>query len=151
MRHGDTYTVKTGGIPAKPKPETPRRRFYFWEQVEKSSGCWVYTGYLNDGYGYHGGKLAHRLSYEELVGPIPEGLEIDHLCRNPPCVNPAHLEPVTRAENIRRRFALITHCKNGHEFTTENTRIVGVTQRKCRACAAAASARYMARKKAKAA
>ena len=84
-----------------------------WEQrllasfATPSDGCWVWAGSItSEGYGsfYRGKNLkAHRVVYEFLVGPIPDGLTIDHLCRNKPCVNPAHLEVVTRAENIARR------------------------------------------------
>jgi hypothetical protein len=84
-----------------------------------------------------GRDMAHRWSYEYHVGPIPEGLDIDHLCRNRACVNPEHLEPVTRAENIRRAAQVKTHCPSGHEYTEENTYIrPGTIHRKCRACAA---------------
>ena len=90
--------------------------------------CWQWLGSLNrNGYGNccHNGKgmPAYRFAYEFLVGPVPDGLELDHLCRNPPCVNPAHLEPVTHQENIRRHFATITHCPQGHDYTAENTRL----------------------------
>lgn len=65
--------------------------------------CWNYDGRLDrDGYGRAAKGLVHRLSYEALVGPIPEGLELDHLCQNRACYNPAHLEPVAHAENMRR-------------------------------------------------
>lgn len=79
----------------------------FWSKVDKGDDCWVWTGWTDrDGYGALdvGGKFtrAHRFAYEELVGPIPEGLTIDHLCRVKHCVNPAHLEPVTAEENTRR-------------------------------------------------
>lgn len=82
----------------------------FTKYFEQGEGCWLWLGSLTDkGYGrfYMGGKryLAHRYSYEHFVGPIPEGLEPDHLCRVPACVNPAHLEPVTRSENTRRGWA----------------------------------------------
>lgn len=81
-----------------------------WERVEVTGFCWNWTGYRNrGGYGRYMHQkrmqLAHRVSYELLVGPVPDGLVIDHLCRNPSCVNPDHLEPVTNAENIRRGLA----------------------------------------------
>lgn len=94
------------------------------------SGCLLWTGSL-DGHGYgqildkprkQGGRLVmvHRVAYETWVGPIPEGLVLDHLCRVPRCCNPYHLEAVTQAENMRR--ARKTHCKRGHEYTPETSR-----------------------------
>jgi hypothetical protein len=76
----------------------------------------------------------HRAVYERYVGPIPPGLEIDHLCRVRNCVNPAHLEAVTRGENVRRQMAVITHCPQGHEYTTANTRVGRDRKRGCRRC-----------------
>lgn len=89
---------------------SPEERF--WRLVEKGdpSSCWIWTGKKGSkGYGLahvDGGRQAqaHRVAYELLVGPIPDGLEIDHTCNVRPCVNPDHLEPVTHAENVRRRF-----------------------------------------------
>ena len=79
--------------------------------------------------------LAHRWSYEHFIAPIPRGLEIDHLCRNRRCVNPAHLEPVTSGENTRRGYwGLRTHCNHGHEFTDENTMRDKKGSRLCRQC-----------------
>lgn len=108
-------------------------------------GCWLWTARINNrGYGEYSlsgqRKLAHRASYELLVGPIPDGHELDHLCRTPRCVNPAHLEPVTHLENMGRSVtATKTHCKNGHEFDAENTRLDRNGHRRCRACRTIAS------------
>ncbi len=120
---------------------------YFMErvQMEPMSGCWLWVGPVSwNGYGecIRAGvrTRAHRDSYEHFVGPIPSGLQIDHLCRQRCCVNPEHLEPVTQRENVLRgeglsaKRAAQTHCKYGHEFTYENTRITNLRQRKCRAC-----------------
>lgn len=88
----------------------PDHEALFWAKVDKDGpdGCWLWTGFRRPaGYGQTGrnrgsAKQAHRVAYEMLVGPIPAGMELDHLCRMTPCVNPAHLEPVTPAENRRR-------------------------------------------------
>jgi hypothetical protein len=79
----------------------------FWPKVNKGETCWLWQGAVATGYGvFNAGSgkavYAHRFAYEELVGPIPNGLTLDHLCRTPRCVNPEHLEPVTQAENSRR-------------------------------------------------
>jgi hypothetical protein len=117
------------------------------------SGCWEWTGAVNaNGYGivavHRKTEGAHRVVYEILAGSIPAGLHIDHLCRNRRCVNPAHLEPVTQAENNRR--AMRTHCLRGHEFTPENTyrppRTSRAPERFCRQCQ---RDKYQARKAAK--
>ena len=115
------------------------------------SGCWVWNLHLDrKGYGratYRGvaGSLAHRIAYERLVGPVPEGMQLDHLCNNPRCVSPNHLEPVTNAENARRAAARRTHCQNGHEYTPANAYVRGAT-RYCRRCNAEAVRRYKSRK-----
>jgi hypothetical protein len=94
------------------------------------SGCWPWLAATTNGYGvaWDGDRQvpAHRLMYELLVGPIPAGLELDHLCRNHGCVRPDHLEPVSHAENVRRGESGAhqrrkTHCPQGHEYTEENT------------------------------
>jgi hypothetical protein len=122
----------------------------FWERVspEPNSGCWLWTGAYqtkNGGYGrlYDSpGRLryAHAIAWELYRGPIPEGTEIDHLCRVTICVNPDHLEPVTHRENMLRGKAPSavnnrkTHCIRGHEFTAENTMHIKNGDRRCRAC-----------------
>ncbi len=106
----------------------------FWKLVDKTDKCWNWNGSRNaDGYGqFHrnGSNIgAHRYSYELNVDKIPEGLVIDHLCRNRSCVNPAHLEPVTQKENCLRgtspwaNNARKTHCKYGH-LLSENRRCI---------------------------
>lgn len=130
----------------------------FWDKVEATGFCWLWTGYVRrTGYGavgFEGRKwLVHRLAYEILVGPIPDGLVIDHLCRVKHCVNPDHLEPVTAEENTRRgfgvgaKFSRRTHCLNGHEWTEENTGMRGGKWRYCKSCERTkAKAKWAARK-----
>lgn len=125
----------------------------FWARVNKTMGCWEWTGGRTDGYGvmYVGKegkrriyKKAHRISYELNVGVIPPGMVIDHLCRNPACVRPEHLEPVTIRENTLRGrgrgavYRLRSACINGHEFDEKNTLLrqtrTGAVARVCRTC-----------------
>lgn len=115
----------------------PRLPSRFWNQVRRGT-CWEWTGRRTRGYGQFGwngrGWFTHRLAYEALVGPIPDGLVLDHLCRNPPCVNPNHLEPVTQGENVRRGYwGTRTHCSNGHEYTPEST-YQTTGRRRCAPC-----------------
>jgi hypothetical protein len=114
--------------------------------IDSPTGCWVFEGAKSsNGYGHVSVTVApsrqtyphaHRVVYEALVGPIPDGLVLDHLCRNPPCVNPSHLEPVTSAVNTRRGApATATACIHGHQFTPENTyRSPTRGRRQCRTC-----------------
>jgi len=139
---------------------TPQTRPYFtlpapirfWAKINRQSGrswngtpCWEWTGKIRpDGYARFGispgvTEYAHRYAYMLLVGTIPPDLTLDHLCRNRCCVNPDHLEPVTRGENVLRGEGFMaqqkrqTHCKYGHLFDEANTRIYR-GQRKCREC-----------------
>ena len=126
--------------------------------VVQPDGCWKWQmKWLADGYGRMkvDGKpiLAHRYYYEQKYGRVPDGLELDHLCRNRWCCNPDHVEPVTHRENmLRAPAALATHCKQGHEWTEENTYYArsasGFPRRKCRKCTAVWQRAYQARKKA---
>jgi hypothetical protein len=120
--------------------------------------CVPWEGSLNeDGYGnvsihYNGECRAHRCVYVEVFGPIPEGLELDHGCRNRACVNPEHLEPVLHVENVRRgsraeQQKSETHCKNGHEYTEENTGRRKTGHRYCRTCHRANSKKSWLKKK----
>jgi hypothetical protein len=132
--------LKTGST-VKRVPPSPAERF--WAKVNRTDSCWLWTatGYGGYGWFWDGERpaLAHRYSYELHRGPIPEGLVIDHLCRNPPCVNPAHLEAVTQQENLMRgrtiyaENAAKTECPYGHPYSEANTYIDGGS-RKCRTC-----------------
>lgn len=119
-----------------------------WGRIQYVGECWVWTGGKSHGYGHimceHRVWKVHRLTYTMLVGPVPDDLELDHLCRNRACCNPDHLEPVTgrvntlRGDTITGRNARATHCKRGHPFDRTNTffKMRGNSIRRvCRACA----------------
>ena len=133
---------------------TPPLLDRLWARVDKTPGhgprgdCWIWTGCHNGvGYGVISSKkkmmLTHRVAYEALVKPIAKGLVLDHLCRNPICCNPAHLDPVTNSENLRRgdgprlsrfRQKSKTHCKRGHPLSGDNIRMEKYGARRCIAC-----------------
>ena len=110
--------------------------------TEPNCGCWLWTGALDrGGYGRCGQDKAHRVSYYLFKGDIPEGLDLDHLCRVRSCVNPDHLEPVTRSINCLRGDTgkvggngAKTHCLQGHEYTEENTYLDSKGKRHCIKC-----------------
>lgn len=128
----------------------------FWAKVNKTDTCWLWTGSVNArGYGRvrrgpAPGKVipAHRYAYMAVVGPIPPGLVIDHLCRVKRCVNPTHLEAVPDRVNVARGVgptavnARKTHCKRGHEFTPENTGRTPIGGRYCVQCSCEHGARW---------
>lgn len=141
---------------------TTQERFH--AQVEKApdGGCWTWKSLLNgdpDEYASFDvdGKqtYVHRWSYERHVGPIPKGMQIDHLCRNRACSNPEHLEPVTPRENVLRGDTIVainaakTECVNGHPLSGENLYVAptddGRRHRSCRTCRREASRRYEAK------
>lgn len=134
----------------KPKALTIEQRF--WAKVGRSGGpdaCWPWQASLRNGYGQFGVRAgvvvyAHRFAYELLVGPIPDGKELDHVkargCSGGRCVNPARLEPVSHTVNVLRgdactaQKARATHCPRGHAFDAENTFRTRDGRRQCRAC-----------------
>lgn len=112
----------------------------FWARVDirGPDECWNWVGMLDgNSYGrfshHHTCYIAHRIAHS-LSSPIPDGLTVDHLCRNKRCQNPKHLEAVTTTENTRRYLATITHCPKGHEYNESNTRIDKKRKRHCREC-----------------
>ena len=129
------------------RPVNDRLLERFISKVRFGAGCWEWTAGKSYGYGQFAvrrghNQAAHRFAYELWVGPIPEGLVLDHLCRNTACVRPSHLEPVTQRTNVLRgetlpaAQVLRTHCPAGHPYDAANTyrRATGIRQ--CRACGA---------------
>lgn len=107
-------------------------------------GCWIWSGHISrEGYGRYGERYAHRVMYERHKGPIPDGTEIDHLCRVRSCCNPDHLEAVPHRVNsirgtvgqwMKEWAATITHCPQGHEYTPANLRPNKAGKKSCREC-----------------
>lgn len=125
------------------KPTAPIERL-LRRCVEDENGCWLFQGATKAGYGVIGlgGKgagnaLTHRVTYTYFIGPVPDGLDLDHLCRVRGCCNPWHLDPVTRVVNANRGLRGTGYrdprCKNGHEYTPENTRMKS-GYRRCATC-----------------
>lgn len=135
-------------VPAFRSPEwVEAARAFILRRIDKSpDGCWIPrlardpAGYVRTTFKYRGWFL-HRLAVEAWVGPIPDGLVVDHLCRVPACCNPTHLDVVTmwentlRGENPMAKRARATRCKRGHEYSIENTRVRARGTRECRTCA----------------
>lgn len=154
---------RTGDPVGSTKPPIVPAEVRFWRYVRKQDdGCWIWTGSISsDGYGQlsssHRNKphRSHRFSYTMHVGEIPAGLELDHLCRVRACVNPEHLEAVTRQVNQRRGnspsgiASRKTHCVRNHPFDEENTYITTQGKRLCRKCSAIRQAAYVAERRAR--
>lgn len=146
---------KNGVTAIRSLDRSPDARFDFYTFY--AGDCIVWVGSCNKvtGYGqFNNGKtmmLAHRYAYERAFGKIPTGLQVDHLCRNRCCVNQAHLEAVTAAENIRRSPSLSTrlmqaknrtNCINGHPYDQENLYISNDGRRRCKQCRVNARTKY---------
>lgn len=158
---GDPGTAGIG--PDRPGPGTVEYASLTWKKLMRrrtvtAAGCWEWTG-CRDRHGY--GRIAwgddtrftHRIALELAQGSIPDGLVVDHLCRNPPCFNPAHLQAVQQRTNLLRGETVpasrsaITHCPQGHEYDSANTYLSKRGQRHCRTCLNTRSrARYWAKK-----
>ena len=131
---------------------TPEERF--WPRVDKTETCWLWTG-ARSSYRYgnmmvDGRQIpVHRWAYEQFVGPIPEGHQIDHICGVTLCVRPDHLRPLTAAENVRAHWREQRGtCRNGHPMTEDNiVWRLGGRKRECRACSRDRRARYRARQR----
>ena len=131
------------------------KRFFDKVVVDPETGCWNWKAQRTwNGYGRFrlDGKLhyAHRVCYELVKGKIPEGLELDHLCRNRGCVRPGHLEAVTHQENVRRGVpanSAKTHCLQGHRLSGDNLYVRPDGERVCRTCRAERARRYRTKKK----
>ncbi|MGH7182589.1 MAG: HNH endonuclease [Nitrospiraceae bacterium] len=133
--------------------KTLKERLLEKVSIDPITGCWNWTASTTHGYGQimtrvNGRSInrkAHHVSYEVFIGQIPEGHETDHVCRNIRCINPypEHTEPVTPAENQRRRGNAVIVCPEGHPYTPENTYLNPKTGNKaCRTCRNSRSRNY---------
>lgn len=155
------FTAKTREYRQRRKEQNRARRDQerierFWSNVVEVDGCWEWQGYRNRaGYGQitwsRQGILAHRHAYALTYGPIPDGMVIDHLCRNPPCIRPDHMEPVTIAENSLRGKPGIrpTHCPHGHPYVGDNVYYRFPERQRWPVCRVCARAQRRARRAAK--
>lgn len=139
-KHGDPTAVRRAvGLTASER---------FWQYVSKGETCWLWTGATSKGYGLFAVQAAgrrvtmqaHRFAYMDVVGPIPEGMQLDHECMVRACVRPDHLQVVDNRTNamlgngISRCHADQTECIHGHAFTPENTYVKPDGGRQCKAC-----------------
>jgi hypothetical protein len=133
-----------------------RDQAWLLDRVTVTGDCWLWNGYCDDdGYGRYstgvdGDVLAHRIAYRIFIGPIPDGLEIDHTCRVRRCANPLHLEAIEHGENVRRGISGLvngarqrakTACPKGHSYSGANLYICPRGKRECRTCKREAKSR----------
>lgn len=146
QRHYTRWHRTGHPLGSKPRPGADER---FDAKVDRSGDCHIWLGArMPFGYGKFGRTYAHRFAYERANGPIPPDHQIDHLCRNPPCVNPDHLEAVTPAENVRRMLPyreVATQCPNGHPYEGDNLFVNKHGARECKTCRKDAQRRHWAK------
>ncbi len=156
----ETHTARRDAGSGRWLPKAPISDIWARATPEPNSGCWLWTDYLGKGYGRFGSPpaghtsvLAHRVFYEILVGPIPEGMTLDHKCRVRCCVNPGHMEPVTMKVNVARGIGPTaingrkTECPRGHELSGNNLIVNNRGSRECRECTRARFQRMRLRAK----
>lgn len=137
LKRGEPKRFINGHSSTRIYPDHPKI-----DRVE--DGCWLWNGFLSvDGYGATTsplGNKVHRVMYQRIVGPIPEGYDLHHTCEVRNCVNPEHLKPVTHAENVRHSLGGVvedgvrTRCKRDHDLTTDDAWYVWRDKRECAEC-----------------